>query len=137
LQLILNLQSAAYQVKEPLLSSGKVFYLLLTMKELHDLLDALPYWLLLVLPVFIALSPYNPVCDASELNFPIHRLAQYEISGNRLVFLQSLLSRLSPSLVSYSRYGSKTAALSIEARTASTAPSNLLRKIVIAKMHGL
>jgi hypothetical protein len=54
-----------------------------TMKELHDLLDALPYWLLFVLPVFIALSPYNPVCDASELNFPIHRLAQFEISGNR------------------------------------------------------
>jgi len=85
------------------------------MKELHDLLDALPYWLLFVLPVFIALSPYNPVCDASELNFPIHRLAQFEISGNR--------------------YGSKTAALSIEARTASTAPSNLLRKIVIVKIH--
>jgi hypothetical protein len=31
------------------------------MKEIQDLLDALPYWLLFVLPLFIALSPYNPV----------------------------------------------------------------------------
>ena len=87
-----------------------------TMKELQDLLDAFPYWLLIVLPVFIALSPYNPVCDASELNFPIHRLAQYEISGNR--------------------FGSKAAAISIEARTANAANTNLLRKIVIARLQG-
>ena len=86
------------------------------MKELQDLIDALPYWLLFVLPLFIALSPYNPVCDASELHFPIHRLAQFEISGNR--------------------FGSKTAAISIEARSANAASSNLLRKIVIAKLSG-
>ena len=86
------------------------------MKEIQDLMDAFPYWLLIVLPVFIALSPYNPVCDASELNFPIHRLAQYEISGNR--------------------FGSKSAAISIEARTAHAVNTNLLRKIVIAKLQG-
>ena len=86
------------------------------MKEIQDLFDAFPYWLLFVLPVFIALSPYNPVCDASELHFPIHRLAQYEISGNR--------------------FGSKSAAVSIEARSANAANTNLLRKIVIAKLKG-
>ena len=86
------------------------------MKEIQDLLDAFPYWLLFVLPVFIALSPFNPVCDATELHFPIHRLAQFEISGNR--------------------FGSKTAAVSIEARSGNAANTNLLRKIVIAKLQG-
>lgn len=85
------------------------------MKEIQDLIDALPYWLLFVLPLFIALSPYSP-CDASELHFPIHRLAQFEISGNR--------------------FGSKTAAISIEARSSNAASTNLLRKVVIAKLTG-
>lgn len=41
--------------------------------------DVLPYYLLVCLPVFIALSPINPVEAASELD--VHRLAQFELSG--------------------------------------------------------
>ena len=48
-------------------------------KELGDLLDCLPYYLIIALPVFIALSPINPVEAASELD--VHRLAQYELAG--------------------------------------------------------
>ena len=45
-----------------------------------DLLDVLPYYLLVALPVFIILSPINPVDAASELD--VHRLAQFELAGN-------------------------------------------------------
>jgi hypothetical protein len=34
-------------------------------KEMGDLLDMLPYYLLVCLPIFIALSPINPVEAAS------------------------------------------------------------------------
>ena len=43
-------------------------------------MDVLPYYLLVCLPVFIALSPINPVEAASELD--VHRLAQFELAGN-------------------------------------------------------
>ena len=41
--------------------------------------DVLPYYLLVCLPIFIALSPINPVESASELD--VHRLAQFELGG--------------------------------------------------------
>lgn len=49
-------------------------------RELGDIMDVLPYYLLVCLPVFIALSPINPVEAASELD--VHRLAQFELAGN-------------------------------------------------------
>ena len=49
-------------------------------REMTDLLDVLPYYLLVALPVFIILSPINPVDAASELD--VHRLAQFELAGN-------------------------------------------------------
>ena len=48
-------------------------------RELGDIMDVLPYYLLVCLPVFIALSPINPVEAASELE--VHRLAQFELAG--------------------------------------------------------
>ncbi len=80
------------------------------MRELQDLLDLFPYCLLVVLPVFILLSPVNP-CEAAH-EFPVHRLAQYELSGIS--------------------FGSKASALSLEARAKGS--SNLLRKAVVAKL---
>ena len=49
-------------------------------RELEGIMDVLPYYLLVCLPVFIALSPINPVEAASELD--VHRLAQFELAGN-------------------------------------------------------
>ena len=49
-------------------------------RELGDIMDVLPYYLLVALPVFIALSPINPVEAASELD--VHRLAQFDLAGN-------------------------------------------------------
>jgi len=82
-------------------------------KEFGDLFDVLPYYLLVCLPVFIALSPINPVEAASELD--VHRLAQYEISGTL--------------------HGSKQAALTMEARGATA--THVLRKIVVTKIKEL
>jgi hypothetical protein len=43
------------------------------MKELQDLLDMLPVgFLFILLPVFIVLSPVNPVAAATH-EFPVHR----------------------------------------------------------------
>ena len=63
-------------------------------RELGDLLEVLPYYLLVALPVFIILSPINPCEAASELD--VHRLAQFELTGNT--------------------HGSKHAALTMDAR---------------------
>jgi len=82
-------------------------------KEFGDLFDVLPYYLLVALPVFIALSPINPVEAASELD--VHRLAQYEISGTL--------------------HGSKQAALTMEAR--GPRATHVLRKIVVTKIKEL
>jgi hypothetical protein len=38
-------------------------------KEMGDLFDMLPYYLLVCLPIFIALSPVNPVEAASGMPF--------------------------------------------------------------------
>jgi len=75
-----------------------------------DLLDVLPYYLLVALPVFIILSPINPVDAASELD--VHRLAQFELAGNT--------------------HGSKQAALTMDARAPSA--SHVLRKTIVARM---
>ena len=40
-------------------------------REFGEMIDVLPYYLLVCLPVFIALSPINPVESASELD--VHR----------------------------------------------------------------
>jgi len=82
-------------------------------KEFGELLDVLPYYLIVCLPIFIALSPVNPVEAAQELD--VHRLAQFEISGNL--------------------HGSKQAALTMEAR--GPGASHVLRKIVVTKMKEL
>lgn len=39
----------------------------------------LPYYLLIVLPIFIIISPVNPVGAAHE--FPVHRMQQYDLHG--------------------------------------------------------
>jgi len=93
------------------------------MREFQDLMDLFPYCLLVALPVFIALSPM-PVhavavaaaassSSPSAHDFPVHRLAHYEIGGNIL--------------------GSKLAAVSMDARSAKA--SNLLRKVVVSRLH--
>ena len=82
-------------------------------KELGELVDVLPYYLLVCLPVFIALSPINPVQAAQELD--VHRLAQYEVAG--------------------AAYGSKHAALSMEARGPSA--TYVLRKTIVSRLCDL
>lgn len=82
-------------------------------REMTDLLDVLPYYLLVALPVFILLSPINPVDAASELD--VHRLAQFELAGNT--------------------HGSKQAALTMDARGPTAA--HVLRKTIVARMTEL
>lgn len=97
------------------------------MKEIQDLVDWFPYCLLVALPVFIALSPM-PVhavavaasastvsSSSSAHDFPVHRLAHYELGGAIM--------------------GSKLAAVSMDARSAKADPSNLLRKVVVTRLH--
>lgn len=76
-------------------------------------MDVLPYYLLVCLPVFIALSPINPVEAAQELD--VHRLAQYEIAGTA--------------------FGSKHASLSMEAR--GPLASHVLRKTIVSRVCDL
>jgi len=82
-------------------------------KEFGELVDVLPYYLLVCLPVFIALSPINPVQAAQELD--VHRLAQFEVAG--------------------APFGSKHAALSMEARGPSA--SHVLRKTIVSRLCDL
>jgi len=82
-------------------------------REFGEMIDVLPYYLLVCLPVFIALSPINPVESASELD--VHRLAQFELSGVL--------------------HGSKHASLTMDARGPKAA--QVLRKTVVAKMSDL
>jgi len=82
-------------------------------RELGDMLDVLPYYLLVALPIFIALSPINPVESASELH--VHRLAQFELAGTL--------------------HGSKQAALTMDAR--GPGATNVVRKTVVVKMAEL
>ena len=82
-------------------------------KELGELLDVLPYYLLVCLPVFIALSPINPVEAAQELD--VHRLAQFDLGATA--------------------HGSRQAALSMEARGPSA--GHVLRKTIVSKMCDL
>lgn len=39
----------------------------------------LPYYLLIVLPIFIIISPVNPVAASHE--FPVYRMHQYDLHG--------------------------------------------------------
>lgn len=39
----------------------------------------LPYYLLIVLPIFIIISPANPVAASHE--FPVYRMHQYDLHG--------------------------------------------------------
>jgi len=91
------------------------------MREFQDLMDLFPYCLLVALPVLVALSPM-PVhavavaaasASSSAHDFPVHRLAHYEMGGTVL--------------------GSKLAAVSMDARSAKA--SNLLRKVVVSRLH--
>lgn len=41
----------------------------------------LPYYLLIVLPIFIIISPVNPVAASHE--FPVYRMHQYDLHGVR------------------------------------------------------
>ncbi|CAB4063682.1 unnamed protein product [Lepeophtheirus salmonis] len=82
------------------------------MRDLWDFaMDMSPYGLLcLLLPILCVLAPV----EASS-EFPVHRLAQYEL-GNSL------------------SVGSKVSFVSLEARTLSCVP-NVLRKLVIARIQ--
>jgi len=82
-------------------------------KEFSDLMDVLPYYLLICLPVFIALSPINPVEAAQELD--VHRLAQFDLASNS--------------------HGSRQAALSMDAR--GPRAGHVLRKTIVSKMCDL
>ena len=82
-------------------------------KEIGDLFDVLPYYLLVCLPVFIAVCPINPVEAAQELD--VHRLAQFDMAGTS--------------------YGSKHAALSMDARGPNA--GHVLRKTIVSKMCDL
>lgn len=83
-------------------------------REFSDLFEGLvPYYLLFALPVFIIISPINPVEAASELD--VHRLAHFELGGTT--------------------HGSKQASLTMDARGPSS--SHVLRKTVVAEMHSL
>lgn len=85
------------------------------MREIQDLLDFVPYCLLVALPIMIILSPAT---DAVGLEFPAHRLAQFELGG---------VAR-----------GPRAAALSMDARSVpSEANVNLLRKTVISRIQGM
>ncbi|XP_023344303.1 nicalin-1-like [Eurytemora carolleeae] len=83
------------------------------LREFSEIFDVLPYYLLVCLPIFIALSPINPVESASELD--VHRLAQFELGGNL--------------------HGSKQAALTMDARGPGV--SQVVRKTVVVKMAEL
>lgn len=55
-----------------------------------------PYYLLLVLPIFIIISPANPVAASHE--FTVHRMQQYDLHGvphgnfhNFLLFVHHLI----------------------------------------------
>lgn len=39
----------------------------------------LPYYLLIILPIFIIISPVNPVAASHE--FPVYRMHQYDLHG--------------------------------------------------------
>jgi len=73
----------------------------------------MPYYLLVALPVFIIISPINPVEAASELD--VHRLAHFELGGVT--------------------HGSKQAALTMDARGPTA--SHVLRKTIVARMSEL
>ena len=77
------------------------------------MMDVLPYYLLICLPVFIALSPINPVEAAQELD--VHRLAQFDLASNS--------------------HGSRQAALSMDAR--GPRAGHVLRKTIVSKMCDL
>lgn len=44
-----------------------------------ELCRHLPYYLLIVLPIFIIISPVNPVAASHE--FPVYRMHQYDLHG--------------------------------------------------------
>jgi len=82
-------------------------------REFNELFEVMPYYLLVCLPVFIFLSPINPVDAASEID--VHRLAQFELAGTL--------------------HGSKQAALTMDAR--GPGATQVLRKTVVVKMAEL
>ena len=95
------------------------------MRELlSDLCDLFPYCLLVALPVFIALSPVNPVEAAGGADFAAHRASHLEVGGGGVL-------------------GSRSAAMSLEARAFVSGGAggggggqNVLRKVVVAKLQG-
>ena len=82
-------------------------------KEFSDLIDVLPYYLLICLTVFIAIWPINPVEAAQELD--VNKLAQFDLAPNS--------------------HGSREAALSMDAQTPKA--GHVLRKTMVSKMCGL
>lgn len=72
-----------------------------------------PYYLLLVLPVFIIISPANPVAASHE--FTVHRMQQYDIHGVA--------------------HGCRSAAVNLEARSLSGWGTS--RHCVVAKLQDL
>ncbi len=112
----------------------------IAMRELFsDLCDLFPYCLLVALPVFIALSPGNPVAAAAAASagggdFVAHRAAHFELGGGA------------------GAIGAKVAAMSLEARAVARGgggssgggggggggggTQNVLRKVVVAKLQG-
>jgi len=98
------------------------------MKEFQELVDFLPYCFMVLLPVFLALSPCAPPMAAATTDFPAHRAAHFESSG--------------------STFGPKTAALNLEARArpagrpqqphgGGAGASGVLRKVVVERMQDL
>ncbi len=104
------------------------------MRELFpDLADLFPYCLLVALPVFIALSPANPVAAAS-VEFPAHRAAHFELGGGGA---PSSAGGAAAGVV----LGARAAQMSLEARAAGSAgkgggAGHVLRKVVVSKLQG-
>lgn len=82
----------------------------------------LPYYLLIVLPIFIIISPVNPVAASHE--FPVYRMHQYDLHGVphgkkpiMSVMISLKIVRFSKKKKLISIQGCRSAPISLEARS--------------------
>lgn len=83
----------------------------------------LPYYLLIVLPIFIIISPVNPVAASHE--FPVYRMHQYDLHGVPHGKISDLSVIIYPEICQFSLkkmslcdlLGCRSAPISLEARS--------------------
>lgn len=77
----------------------------------------LPYYLLIVLPIFIIISPVNPVAASHE--FPVYRMHQYDLHGvphgKILIRFPTICRKIRETRLCQS--GCRSAPISLEARS--------------------